>query len=42
MVTHAGGDPVKFCEGDRVVFSAGVKCKWSVHKSVRKHYRFSD
>ena len=41
-VTPDGGEPVKCCEGDLVVFPAGMKCMWDVHKAVRKHYRFSD
>jgi uncharacterized cupin superfamily protein len=29
-----------FGAGDRVVFAAGLSCKWVVHKAVRKHYKF--
>ncbi len=35
-----GGKPVKFCEHDLVVFSAGMKCKWDVHNAIRKYYSF--
>jgi uncharacterized cupin superfamily protein len=38
-VEHSGGS-VRFGAGDRVVFPAGLSCKWIVHKAVRKHYRF--
>ena len=41
-VTPEGGDSVKFGEGDSVVCSAGMDCRWDVYKAVRKHYRFSD
>ena len=41
-VTPNGGEPVKFGEGDLVVFPAGMNCRWDVHKAVRKHYRFGD
>ena len=32
---------VKFGVGDFVVFPKGLKCRWKVIKSVRKHYSFS-
>tara|TARA_B100001250_G_C19223851_1_gene539172 strand:+ start:68 stop:301 length:234 start_codon:yes stop_codon:yes gene_type:complete len=41
-LTPDGVEPVKLCEGDLVVFSAGMKCQWDVHKAVRKHYHFGD
>ena len=41
-VTPEGAEPVKLAEGDLVVFPSGMKCKWDVHKAVRKHYRFDD
>ena len=41
-VTPDGGEPVKFGAGDLVVFSAGMSCRWDVHKAVRKHYCFGD
>jgi uncharacterized cupin superfamily protein len=34
------GQSVHFGAGDRVVFPAGLSCKWIVHKTVRKHYQF--
>ena len=40
MVTPDGGEPVCFGAGDRVVFSAGLRCVWDVRQPVRKHYRF--
>ena len=36
------GQFVKFSAGDMVTFPAGMKCRWKVHKAVRKHYRFGD
>tara|TARA_B100000700_G_scaffold326056_1_gene436528 strand:+ start:6530 stop:6805 length:276 start_codon:yes stop_codon:yes gene_type:complete len=39
-VTTEGGKSVTFGSGDLVVFPAGMKCRWDVHESVRKHYRF--
>jgi uncharacterized cupin superfamily protein len=39
-VTPDGGEPVRFCAGDLVVFDAGLSCTWDVHAPVRKHYRF--
>ena len=33
---------VKLDEGDLVVFSAGLNCRWNVHIPVCKHYRFGD
>ena len=41
-VTSKGGQFVKFGAGDLVTFPAGMKCRWDVHKAVRKHYRFGD
>ena len=26
--------------GDYVIFPKGLKCKWSVHKYIKKHYTF--
>ena len=40
IVTPDNGDPVKFGKGDLVVFSQGLKCKWTIIKPVRKHYKF--
>ena len=39
-VTPEGGQPINFSAGDLVTFPAGMKCRWEVHKAVRKHYRF--
>jgi len=39
-VTPDGGASVDFKAGDLVVFPAGMSCKWTIHKAVRKHYRF--
>ena len=41
-ITPDRGEPVRFCEGDLVVSSAGMKFRWDVPKVVRKHYRFGD
>ena len=41
-VTPEGGKPIKFRAGDLVTFPEGLKCRWEVHKAVRKHYRFGD
>ncbi len=35
-----GGKPVKIGEGDYVVFPRGLKCTWTIHRPVRKHYNF--
>ena len=39
-VTPEGGKPVKIGKGDLVTFPAGMSCVWTVHKPVRKHYKF--
>ena len=31
---------MKFCEGDLLVLGVGMKCKWGVPKTVRKHSLF--
>ena len=41
-VTPEGGKPIKFWAGDLVTFPEWMKCRWEVHKAVRKHYRFGD
>ena len=33
-------ETVAFGAGDFVVFPKGLKCRWKVKKSVRKHYTF--
>lgn len=30
---------VEFGAGDLVTFEEGLKCKWKINKSVRKHYK---
>ncbi len=39
-VTPESGEPVRFGKGDLVVFPEGLKCRWKIHKAVKKHYRF--
>lgn len=39
-VTSEGGESVTFGKGDFVTFKKGLKCKWDVKESVRKHYNF--
>ena len=41
-VNSAVGKIVQIGAGDLVIFSAGLNCKWDVHKAFRKHYRFGD
>ena len=41
-VPPVGEEPVKFCEGDLVVFLAEMKCMWDLHKAVCKYYRLGD
>ena len=41
-MTPDEGQPVRFGVDDLVVFPKGMSCKWEVHKTVRKHYRFGD
>ena len=33
-------ETVKFGSGDFVVFPKGLKCRWKVTRTVRKHYSF--
>ena len=33
-ITPEGGQPVKLCAGDLVIFPAGMNCRWDVHKAV--------
>jgi hypothetical protein len=40
VVTPDNGTPVSFGQGDFVVFSAGLRCRWKINKAVKKHYRF--
>jgi len=39
-VTPEDGETVRFGAGDLVTFTAGMRCRWSITKAVRKHYRF--
>ena len=39
-VTPENGAPVRFGQGDLVMFPPGLQCTWSVRVPVRKHYRF--
>ncbi|HAN46666.1 MAG TPA: cupin [Cyanobacteria bacterium UBA8156] len=39
-VTTAQGETVRFGAGDLVTFPAGLSCRWQIHATVRKHYRF--
>lgn len=39
-VTPEDGDPVRFGVGDLVTFPKGMRCTWTIHRDVRKHYRF--
>lgn len=41
IVTPRDGEPVRFGQGDLVVFPVGLECHWKVLKPVRKHYRFA-
>jgi uncharacterized protein len=37
---QAEGQEVTFGEGDWVVLPQGLKCKWIIHQTIRKHYQF--
>ena len=32
--------PVTISPGDYIIFPKGLKCHWTVHKFIRKHYTF--
>jgi uncharacterized protein len=36
----AGDEKITFGPGDFVTCHAGVKCKWTVKKPIKKHYHF--
>lgn len=36
------GEIVEFGKGDLVKFAQGVKCTWTIHKDIRKAYKFGD
>ena len=38
VVTSDGS--INIGPGDYVVFPKGLKCKWDVHNSIKKHYTF--
>lgn len=40
IVTPDGGTPVRFGQGDLVIFPAGLSCTWDIRVPVRKHYKF--
>ena len=37
---HELGESVPIKAGDLVEFPAGLRCTWTVHQPVRKHYQF--
>ncbi len=39
-VTPDSGESVHIRAGDLVEFPAGLRCTWTVHQPVRKHYQF--
>ena len=39
-ITPEGGEPVEIEAGDLVTFPKGMRCTWTIHEPVRKHYRF--
>ena len=34
------GNVISFKKGDLVIFPKGLSCTWTVHKRIRKHYKF--
>lgn len=40
-VTPEDGESLRLGAGDLVIFPAGMRCTWQVHRRVRKHYRFA-
>jgi uncharacterized cupin superfamily protein len=36
----AGDEKVRFGPGDLVTCKAPFKCKWLIHKQIKKHYKF--
>ncbi len=40
-VRPEGGDPVEIGKGDFVTFPKGMKCTWTIHEGIRKHYNFT-
>ena len=41
-ITTEDGDILNINSGDLVEFPAGLKCKWHINKSIKKHYRFGN
>jgi len=40
-VTVEGSEnTVKISKGDYVIFPKGLKCIWTIHESIKKHYSF--
>jgi uncharacterized protein len=39
-VQCADGTVAEFGQGDFVTFPKGLRCTWTVHEDVRKHYQF--
>lgn len=40
-VVHEGGE-TEIKAGDLVTFPKGMKCRWMVHETIRKVYRFGE
>ena len=40
VTVYTNTETVEFQAGDYVIFPAGLRCKWHIHKAVRKHYNF--
>ncbi len=40
-VIHEGGE-TEIKAGDLVTFPKGMKCRWNVHETIRKVYRFGE
>ncbi|MCG6872199.1 MAG: cupin domain-containing protein [Gammaproteobacteria bacterium] len=38
-ITPEDGEAVEVGEGDLVRFPAGLRCTWTIHEAVRKHYQ---
>ncbi|HDQ25296.1 MAG TPA: DUF861 domain-containing protein [bacterium] len=40
VTVKTDSETVSFGAGDFVVFPAGLSCVWTIHKAVKKHYKF--
>mgnify|MGYP006285673213 CR=1 FL=1 len=40
VTVTADGESTSFQKGDLVTFPQGLSCTWTIHKPVKKHYRF--